>query len=141
MDGDERARRSAAAMWAADKACAEVGLTVDEVTEGAATLSMKIDQRHVNGHDICHGGFMFLLADSAFAYACNSYNRRAVAHIASVTFLEPVMAGDTLTATGRMIQRRGRSGICDVTVTNAAGAPVAEFRGHSREIGGTHFEE
>ncbi len=92
-----------------------------------------------NGHDICHGGFVFTLADSAFAYACNSYNQNALAQHYAVSFLLPVKAGETLTAVAREINKSGRSGICDIRVTRENGETVAEFRGHSRTVKGTHL--
>jgi acyl-CoA thioesterase len=89
-----------------------------------------------NGHGMCHGGYIFTLADSAFAFACNSHNTRTVAQHCAVTFIAPGRLGDVLTATAAEISRTGRSGITDVTVTNQAGETIAVFRGHSRSLGG-----
>ena len=95
----------------------------------------------LNGHGNAHGGFIFSVADSAFAFACNTYNQRTVAHQASITYMAPGRHGDRLTATAREVYRAGRNGIYDVHVTNDRGEPVAEFRGHSRTVKGTHLPE
>jgi acyl-CoA thioesterase len=92
-----------------------------------------------NGHGTCHGGFIFSLADSAFAFACNSYNDIAVAQHCSITYINPVRVGDRLTAVAREVSRRGRSGIYDIRITNQHGVVVAEFRGHSRTLEGRHI--
>ena len=97
---------------------------------------MTVQPHMVNGQRIAHGGFIFTLADSAFAFACNSHNQRAVAAQGDITFIRPGKLGDKLVATAREISRNGRSGIYDVQVT-ANGVVIAEFRGHSRTIGGT----
>lgn len=136
---DDLARASAAAMWAADAACQSLGMAIDAVGAGTATLSMTVTDTMVNGHDICHGGFIFTLADSAFAYACNSYNQRAVAQTAAISFLAPAHRGDRLTATAHELHRRGRGGIYDIRVTRQTGEVLAEFRGHCRTIAGTHL--
>ena len=101
---------------------------------------MTIRPDMTNGHGICHGGFIFTLADSAFAFACNSYDERTVAQHCAVTFIAPAKLGDVLTAHAVEVSRTGRSGIYDITVTNGAGAVVAEFRGHSRTISGSLLE-
>ena len=93
-------------------------------------------KRHVNGHNICHGGFIFTLSDSAFAFACNTYNQRTVAQHCAVTFLVAGKLGDRLTARATERHRAGRSGIYDITVTRQDGTVIAEFRGHSRTIEG-----
>lgn len=111
-------------------------MTLVAVRAGHAVMSMTVRDDMVNGHGTCHGGYMFTLADSAFAYACNSYDERAVAQHCSVTFIAPAMRGDILTAEAREVSRTGRSGIYDVTITGAQGKRIAEFRGHSRTIGG-----
>ncbi len=98
---------------------------------------MTITDAMVNGNNIAHGGFIFTLADSAFAFACNTYNQRAVAQHCAVTFLAPGKLGDRLIAKGVERQRAGRSGIYDITVTREDGIVIAEFRGHSRTIEGT----
>lgn len=141
MTPKERAERSALAMWADDKASAWVGMQLANIDEGTATLTLGIREDHCNGHGIGHGGVTFMLADSAFAFACNSRNAVTVAQHNTISFLAPVRLGDTLTATAVEVTLKGRSGITDVTVTNQSGDTVALFRGASRAIGGTLFEE
>ena len=131
------AQACAQAMWSEDQASQGLGMTVVRVAPGEAVLSMTIRPDMTNGHGICHGGFIFTLADSAFAFACNTYNQRTVAQHCAVTFLQPGRRGDTLTAHAVERNRSGRSGIYDVTVRNGQGEAVAEFRGHSRTISGT----
>ena len=108
---------------------------------GEATVSMDVADFMLNGHGSAHGGFIFSVADSAFAFACNTYNQRAVAYQVSITYMAPGRAGDRLTAAAREVYRAGRNGIYDVHVTNDRGEPVAEFRGHSRTVKGTHLPE
>ncbi len=141
MTPEDLARASAEAMWSGDRASQAMGMTLDEVGPGRATLSMAVRGDMTNGHKTCHGGFIFTLADSAFAFACNSYNQRTVAQMASITFLSPAHEGDRLTAVAQEIVRQGRSGIYDIRVTNQDGAHIAEFRGHSRTVKGTHLPE
>ncbi|MEO0939427.1 MAG: hydroxyphenylacetyl-CoA thioesterase PaaI [Pseudomonadota bacterium] len=141
MTPEARARRSADVMWAQDAASQGLGMALTYVGPGTATLTMPVRRDMLNGHGICHGGFIFTLADSAFAFACNSYNRLAVAQSNSITYLTPGQPGDTLTAVATEVARAGRSGTYDVTVTGADGTQVALFRGLSRIISGTHFEE
>ena len=136
-DAQEVARACAEAMWAEDQASQGLGMLVERVSPGEAVISMKIRADMTNGHGICHGGFIFTLADSAFAFACNTYNQRTVAQQCAVTFLQPGRRGDTLTAHAVERTRTGRSGIYDVTVRNSRDEVVAEFRGHSRTIAGT----
>jgi len=135
MDAAETARRCADAMYAADLASQQLGITISEVGPGRATAAMTVTDVMVNGHGICHGGYVFTLADTAFAFACNTYDERTVAAGADVTFLEPVRAGTDLVATATERARRGRSGVYDVTVRTAGGVTVAEFRGRSRSLG------
>ncbi|WP_372893214.1 hydroxyphenylacetyl-CoA thioesterase PaaI [Rhodosalinus sp.] len=141
MTPEERARLSADAMWANDRASKFLGISLDAVGPGTATMSFEVADHHLNGHDICHGGYIFTLADSAFAFACNSYNQTVVAQMNVVTFLSPGRKGDRLTASAREVSRSGRAGIYDVAVTAQDGREVAQFRGHSRQIAGQHFEE
>ena len=131
------AKRCADAMWADDRASRALGIEIADVGPGRATLNMTITETMTNGHGMCHGGFIFLLADSTFAFACNAYNQRAVAQHCNVTFLRPARQGDRLTAECVERTRVGRSGIYDVSVRIADGTLVAEFRGHSRTIEGT----
>src|SRR5438445_7658749 len=123
-------------MWKEDDASRGLGMEIVDVRCGQATLTMTVKANMVNGQRIAHGGFIFTLADSAFAFACNSHNQRAVAAQGSITFIKPGKLGDRLVATAREISRSGRSGIYDVRVT-AGDVVIAEFRGHSRTIAGT----
>ena len=141
MTPDEIARKSADAMWARDDASKWLGATLDAVGPGTASMSMTVEKYHTNGHDICHGGFIFTLADSAFAFACNSYNQMAVAQHNTISFISPGALGDRLVAEARELNRNGRSGLYDVRVTNQDGRLIAEFRGASRIVKGFHFGE
>lgn len=136
-DPDALAHAVAQVMWNRDLASRGLGMSLDEARSGAATLSLTVTAAMTNGHKTCHGGYIFTLADSAFAFACNSYNQNTVAQHCSVTFLRPAFEGDRLTATAREVSRIGRGGIYDIKVTNQNGEHVAEFRGHSRTIKGT----
>lgn len=141
MTPKERAEKSAAAMWAGDEASKWFGMQIDEVDEGRAVLSMTVGPEHCNGHGTCHGGVSFSLADSAFAFACNSRNKSTVGQHTFMSYLAPGRAGDRLTATAEEVSLAGRSGIYDVKVTNQDGVAIAEFRGVSRTVNGQHFEE
>lgn len=127
------------AMFARDRACHALGISLDDVGAGRATLSMRVTDSMVNGHGIGHGGFVFLLADAAFAYACNSYGPVTVAQSAQVSFFRPVDVGDRLVAEAVERARHGRNGLYDVTVTRADDGMVAEFRGHSVTLSGNPF--
>ena len=140
MHADEVARRSAEAMWAGDRASRSLGMEILDVGPGRATVRMTVTDDMVYGHAIGHGGYTFTLADSAFAFACNSYNRVTVAAGAEIRFRAPTRLGDVLTATATERQRAGRDGTYDISVSNAAGTVVATFVGRSKEIGGTLFE-
>ena len=135
LSPDDLARACADAMWKEDDASKGLGMAIVEVGPGRATLSMTVRPEMVNGQRIAHGGFIFLLADSTFAFACNSRNERAVAAQCDITFIRPGKLGDVLVATAREISSSGRSGIYDVRVA-AGDVVIAEFRGHSRTIGG-----
>ena len=117
-----------------DLASASLGIELLDLGPGAATVQMTVRDDMVNGHDIGHGGYVFLLADTAFACACNSHGPVTVAAGADITFVAPVRRGDVLTATAVERNRFGRSGLYDVTVRSAVGV-VAEFRGRSRQTG------
>jgi acyl-CoA thioesterase len=136
LSPDDLARACADAMWQEDEASQGLGMEIVDIRAGQATLAMTVQPHMVNGHKIAHGGFIFTLADSAFAFACNSHNERTVAAQGAITFLRPGKLGDRLIATAREVSRSGRSGIYDVRVT-AGEVVIAEFRGHSRSIGGT----
>ncbi len=136
LSPDDLARACAEAMWKDDSASSGLGMTIVDIGAGRATLTMTVRPDMVNGQRIAHGGFIFALADSAFAFACNSHNEKAVAAHDDITFIKPGRVGDTLVATAREVSRSGRSGIYDVRVT-VGDDVIAEFRGHSRTIGGT----
>jgi acyl-CoA thioesterase len=138
---DDIARACAQAMWQEDDASRGLGMELVEVTSGRATLAMTIKPHMVNGQRIAHGGFIFTLADSAFAFACNSHNERVVAAQGNITFIKPGKLGDRLVATACEVSRSGRSGIYDVSVATGDGTVIAEFRGHSRVISGTWLPE
>ena len=129
------ARAAADAMWANDAASRGLGMALDSVGPGRAVLSMTVADSMVNGHGMCHGGFIFALADSAFAFACNSHGDAAVAQHGAITFIRPGRRGERLTAEAIERVSQGRSGLYDVRVTGEDGSVVAEFRGHSRIIG------
>jgi acyl-CoA thioesterase len=136
---EETARRSAEAMWADDRASRALGMSLDDVGPGTATVSMTLREDMVNGHAIGHGGLTFTLADSAFAFACNSYNRATVAAAAEIRFRRPTRLSDRLVATATEREREGRDGVYDVVVT-VGDEVVASFIGRSKEIGGTLFD-
>jgi acyl-CoA thioesterase len=137
---EETARRSAETMWADDRASQALGMSLDAVAPGTATLSLTLGGEMVNGHGIGHGGITFTLADSAFAFACNSYNRSTVAASAEIRFRRPTRLGDRLVATATERSRDGRDGVYDVLVT-VGDEVVAVFVGRGKEIGGTLFPE
>lgn len=119
-------------MYADDRASQALGISIDEVGPGRATARMRVTRDMTNGHGIAHGGYIFLLADTAFAYACNSYGPVTVAQAAQITFLSPAREGDELIAAAAERVRMERSGIYDVSVHRADGEVLAEMRGHSR---------
>jgi len=141
MDDAQRiAERAAAAMFARDRASQDLGMKILEMAPGRAKLTMRVRADMLNGHAICHGGFVFSLADSAFAFACNSHNRATVAAGATVDFLAAVREGEELLAEAVEVWRSKRTGVYEVTVTTAAGRKVALFRGRSHEISGPVIE-
>ena len=135
LSPEEIARRSADAMWATDHASQGLGMEIVSVGPGTATLAMTLTERMCNGFGMGHGGFIFALADSAFAFACNTYDERTVAQHCSVTYLRPGTRGKRLVARAREVSRSRRSGIYDVEVSQDD-VVIAQFRGHSRTIGG-----
>ena len=135
------AKACAEAMWADDPATHSLAMALDDVGPGTARLSMDVQPHMVNGHGLCHGGYIFTLADSAFAFACNTYHDRVVAQHCAITYIRPAQSGMRLTATAIERSRTGRSGIYDVTVTTADGTVIAEFRGNSRSLGSKFFED
>ncbi|MEN7528874.1 MULTISPECIES: hydroxyphenylacetyl-CoA thioesterase PaaI [unclassified Cupriavidus] len=136
QDPQALAEAAARAMYESDACSRWLGISVDAVRPGYARLSMTVRPEFLNGHAICHGGLMFTLADSAFAFACNSHNINTVASGCSIEFLRPVQGGDVLTAEAEEQILSGRHGIYDIKVTNRAGEPVAMFRGKSAQIKG-----
>lgn len=140
MTAQEQAAACAAAMWADDKASQGLGMVIERIAPGVARLSMAVEPRMVNGHGTCHGGFIFTLADSAFAFACNTDGTMSVASHCSISFIRPARLGERLVAEAEERHRAGRSGIYDVRVS-AGGDIVAEFRGHSRTTGARLLEE
>ena len=136
-DADTIARLAAEAMWAEDRAARAMGMSLQSVAAGTATLSMTVRDDMVNGHDICHGGFIFSLADTAFAFACNSRNLVTVASGARIDFIRPAKHGDLLTATANKVHQGKRTGIYYAQVVNQDGDVIAIFRGNSATIGGS----
>lgn len=136
IDPQALAERVASDMFALDRAAQALGISVESVASGRATLVMTVREDMVNGHATCHGGFIFLLADSAFAYACNSYNRRTVAQGCSIEYLAPAHVGDLLRAAGVERSRAGRTGVYDIDVRDQHGRAIALFRGKSYRIDG-----
>ena len=132
------ARRCAAAMWATDQASQALDIELGDVSPGRAVARLRVGPAMVNGHAIAHGGYVFTLADTAFAFACNTYGMVTVARGADITFVAPAREGDLLEAVAVERHRSGRNGIYDVTVRrvedDGPGGVVAEFRGHSREL-------
>lgn len=141
MTPTERAEKSAAAMFEKDQASQLLGMAIESADEGCAVLTLTVLREHCNGHQTCHGGVSFALADSAFAFACNSRNQVTVGQQASINYIAPAKAGDILKAHAKEVSLTGRSGIYDVRVTKQDGTVIAEFRGLSRTIHGTHFDE
>lgn len=142
MAGRELAARVGEAMWKEDVASRDtMGMELVSCEPGRAVLRMQVKELHLNGHRICHGGFIFTLADSTFAFACNSHNKVTVAAGCSIEFLKPGQLGDVLTCEGVEQVLSGRHGIYDMKVTNQHGETVALFRGKSTSIQGTIVAE
>jgi acyl-CoA thioesterase len=135
-DAQALAEAVAAAMFARDRASQALGMAIAAVAPGQATLTMTVRADMVNGHAICHGGLIFTLADSAFAFACNSYNLATVASGCTIEFLAPAREGDVLTARARERSAAGRTGVYDIEVANQRGEAIALFRGKSYRIKG-----
>ena len=129
------------AMWPKDRASIGGGLQVRAIGPGSATLSMVVREDMLNGHDLCHGGFVTLLADSAFAYACNAYNEVTVAAGFDINLIASAALGDVLTARAREVSKSGRTGVYDIDVVNQRGEPVAAFRGRSYTLRGKPLVE
>jgi len=140
-DAQALAERVAAAMWSRDDASKGLGMRIVSVAPGRAELTMTVRADMLNGHAICHGGFIFTLADSAFAFACNSYNLNTVASGCGIDFLAPAHDGDVLTANAHERNASGRTGVYDIEVTNQRGDKIALFRGKSYRIKGHVIDE
>ena len=130
------AEATAEAMYARDAAAQALAIRIVRVQPGAALLTMTVRPDMVNGHHICHGGMIFTLADTAFAYACNSYNKNTVASACHIDFLAPAREGETLEAEAVERSAAGRTGVYDITVRNNHGTTIALFRGKSYRIAG-----
>jgi acyl-CoA thioesterase len=141
MTPQARAEKAAQTMFDNDPASRGLGMQIDQIAPGTSVLSMIVRGDMVNGHDIAHGGFIFTLADSAFAFACNSYNQITLAQQNQITYVSPGKLGERLSATAIEVSRSGRSGTYDVTVTGEDGRTVALMRGLSRTIKGQTFPE
>jgi acyl-CoA thioesterase len=135
------AERAAAALFERDRASQMLGMRLEGIQPGRARVAMRVRADMVNGHGVCHGGLVFALADSAFAFACNTGNESTVAAAASIDFLSAVHEGDELSAEARELWRTRRNGIYEITVTNQRGERVALFRGRSYRISGTVVHE
>ena len=136
MDADELANRVAHEMLASEGTGPSWGIAIEEARAGYVRLRMTLRDDMLNGHRIAHGGMVFSLADTAFAYVCNGKNERTVAAQASIVFLDAAKEGETLAAVAEEVSRAGRSGVTRVTVKSSDGRPIAEFTGYSRTIGG-----
>ena len=136
MNLQATAEASRDAMWANDRACKALGMEVTAVGPGSATLTMTVREDMLNGHDLCHGGLIATLADSAFAYACNAYNEVTVASGFDIHLMGGARLGDVLTASATELSRGGRTGVYDIAVSNQRGDAVAAFRGRSYTMKG-----
>jgi len=140
LSPDAVARRCAELMWPTDSAAQGLGIQIVEVGAGRATLTMSVRPDMVNVHGNCHGGYIFALADTAFGYACNSQNQRAVTASSEISFLAPAQLGNLLTAQAHVRQQGKRRGVYDVEVTSQDGRLIALFRGHAARIAGYYFD-
>ncbi|WP_077003338.1 hydroxyphenylacetyl-CoA thioesterase PaaI [Variovorax sp. KK3] len=140
MSNDTQAQRTAErvrdAMFANDRAVRGLGMEIEAIAPGRADIAMTVREDMLNGHDICHGGFISTLADSAFAYACNSYNEVTVASGFGIDFVAPAREGDRLVARCVEVSKAGRTGVYDTEVLNQRGEKVAVFRGRSYTLKG-----
>jgi acyl-CoA thioesterase len=141
MDAQQLAEASKEAMWRNDRASKGLGMQVLAVGPGSASLSMTVREDMLNGHDICHGGFITMLADSTFAFACNAYNEITVAAGFDVNLVAAAKLGDVLTAEGIEIAKSGRTGVYDISVRNQRGEAIAAFRGRSYTLRGKPLVE
>lgn len=136
LDATAIARTVAETMYRKDVGSQSIGITLKEIRPGHAVMTLRVTDMMLNSHGICHGGYIFALADSTFAYASNSYNQNTVASAGQIDFIRPARRDDLLIATAKEISRSGRIGLYDVTVTNQSGETIAAFRGTSQKIRG-----
>ena len=141
QDDQTLAEAATAQMYARDRASKHLGITLDEVRPGYARMSMQVVDWMLQGHDVCHGGLMFALADTAMAFASNSRNESHVALHANIDFLRPAQLGERLTAEAREGDRTRRTGLYDVLITNDAGQTICHFRGRTYGVGGSVLRE
>ncbi|WP_421979390.1 hydroxyphenylacetyl-CoA thioesterase PaaI [Roseibium sp.] len=141
MTPQELAEACARIMWEDDNASQALGMELVRIAPGEADMRMTVTRIMTNGHGNMHGGYLFALADSAFAFACNTYNQMTVAQHCAITYVKPGALGDVLTAHAREVSKEGRSGIYDISLTREDGTVIAEFRGHSRTINRTFLTE
>ncbi len=135
------AKFAAERLYGTDRASQMLGMTIESVAPGSARVTMRVRPDMVNGHGICHGGLVFALADSAFAFACNSHGDNTFAAGAAIEFLAPGREGDLLTASASERWRAGRSGIYEIEVRNDRGEAIALFRGRSHQVAGRLVDE
>lgn len=141
MNAQEVAEATRDAMWEDESASRALGMRVAAIGPGTATLTMTVREDMLNAHELCHGGLLATLADSAFAFACNSYNEMTVASGFDINLIAAARRGDVLTATAREMSKSGRTGVYDVTLVNQHGEPVAAFRGRSYTMKGKPIVE
>ncbi|MDF2368290.1 hydroxyphenylacetyl-CoA thioesterase PaaI [Sneathiella sp.] len=136
LSAEDIARTVGETMYRKDTAAQHIGIVLKEISPGRAVMTMRVVDYMLNGHRICHGGYIFTLADTAFAYACNSHNQNTVAQAAQINFLRPTAPNTQLTATAIEMAKAGRTGLYDITVRDENGETVAFFRGNSHTIKG-----
>lgn len=136
LSAQDIARTVGETMYRKDDAAQHIGITLKEISPGRAVMTLRVMDYMLNGHRICHGGYVFTLADTAFAYACNSYNQNTVAQAAQINFIKPVPVNSLLTATAVEVAKTGRTGLYDIVVRDESGETVAFFRGNSHTIKG-----
>lgn len=137
LSPQQLAETCAESMFSRDQASQQLGMKILSVNPGKAVLTMTVDNRMIQGHGACHGGYLFTLADSAFAFACNTYDLATVASGCSIEYVAPAKEGDQLTATAEERSRGSRTGVYDITITNQDGQTVALFRGKSYQVRGS----
>lgn len=136
-DPQQIATQCADALWSSDTTSQQLGMQIKEITPGSSEITMVVTASMANGHGACHGGYLFTMADSAFAFACNTYNQRCVAQHCTISYLAPAFVGNKLTAKASEVSRVGRNGIYDVEIVNENDETLVHFRGYSRTVKGT----